>query len=292
MKSLAVVLSLGMLSVVGAAQGVNCDMRDYKAADGLRAAASSGGVTLTWQGEAQQELRAQFAVRDGKPMVAELAARKSGGAWVVLGKDLVPGFQVTTGRRRMSKTEKDILVRLGKDTPENEETYKWNVFWDAPLAVPGFDNSHLVGPGRTEDEIQRASVSYKSDACTVKTNGNWLSVTFNGLSLGLFSGDLQFTVYKGSNLLRQEAIASTQAKDVAFIYKAGLKGFKIAEDTKVVWRDTSQIWQEQDFGGDVNQQPVNVRARNRVEILEVGGGTGRWPCFRRRTSFSLRARTR
>ena len=273
MKSLAVVLSLGMLSVVGAAQSVNCDMRDYKAVDGLRAAASGGGVTLTWQGESQQELRAQFALRDGKPVVAELSARKAGGAWVVLGKDLFPGFQVTTGRRRMSKTEKDILVRLGKDTPENEETYKWNVFWDAPLAVPGFDNSHLVGPGRTADEIKRASVSYKSDACTVKTDGDRVSVTFNGLTLGLFAGDLQFTAYKGSNLLRQEALASTQAKDVAFIYKAGLKGFKIADDTKVVWRDTSQIWQEQDFGGDLNQQPVNLRARNRLEILEAGGGS-------------------
>jgi hypothetical protein len=147
----------------------------------------------------------------------------------------------------MSTTELDILKRLGKDTPENEEIYKWNVFWDAPLVVPGHER--LVGPGRTEDEIKRAAVDYKSDRCTVKTDGDRVSVTFNGLTLGMFSGDLQFTVYKGSNLLRQEAVASTQAKDVAFIYKAGLKGFAIANDTKVVWRDTSQMWQENDFGG-------------------------------------------
>ena len=72
----------------------------------------------------------------------------------------------------------------------------------------------------------------------MKTDGSQLSVRFNGLTLGQFAGDLQFTVYKGSNLLRQEAIASTQQKDVAFIYKAGLKGFAIKDDTKVVWRDT------------------------------------------------------
>ena len=133
-------------------------------------------------------------------------------------------------------------------------------------------------------------MSYKSDACRVKTDGDRVTVTFNGLRLGLFAGDLEFTAYKGSNLLRQEAVASTQAKDVAFIYKAGLKGFAIANDTKVVWRDTSQVWQEQDFGGDVNQQPVNVRARNRLEILETGAG--RWGFFRRRISFSLRGRMR
>ena len=277
MKRVAVVLGLGLFCVAGVAQGVSCNMQDYKAVDGLRVEAAGGGVTLTWrgegQGEAAQELRAQFSLRDGKPVVAELAARKTGGAWVVLGKDLAPEFQVTTGRRRMSKTEKDILVRLGKDTPENEEIYKWNVFWDAPLEVPGLDASHLVGAARTADEIKRAAVSYKSDTCSVKTDGDRVTVTFNGLTLGLFAGDLEFTAYKGSNLLRQEAVASTQAKDVAFIYKAGLKGFAIKDDSRLVWRDTSQLWQEQDFGGDVNEQAVNLQARNRVEILEAGGGS-------------------
>ena len=63
MKLLAVVMGLGMLSGVSSAQGAGCNMQDYKAADGLRAAANSGGVTLTWQGEGQQELRAQFALK-------------------------------------------------------------------------------------------------------------------------------------------------------------------------------------------------------------------------------------
>ena len=271
MKNFAAVLGLGLFAVAGAAQGVNCNMQDYKAVDGVRAVADGKSVTLEWQGEGAQVLRAQFGLRDGQPVVEELAARKAGGAgaggaWVVLGKDLTPEFQVTTGRRRMSKTEKDILVRLGQDTPENEERYKWNVFWDAPLEVPGLDASHLVGPARTTDEIKRATVSYKSDACAVKTDGDRVTVTFNGLTLGLFAGDLEFTAYKGSNLLRQEAVASTDAKDVAFIYKAGLKGFAIKDDTKLVWRDTSQVWQENDFGGDVNEQPVNLQARHVVGL--------------------------
>ena len=88
----------------------------------------------------------------------------------------------------------------------------------------------------------------------------------NGLSLGLFAGDLQFTVYKGSNLLRQEALAKTDAPTVAYIYKAGLKGFGIADDTKLIWRDTSQVWQQDEFGGATNQQPINLSARNRLEI--------------------------
>ena len=271
--TLAMGLALGLIAGSAAAQTVKCDMSGYKPTDGLRSEAIPGGVVFTWAGERGQQLRAAFALRDGLPVVRDLAARKSAGAWVTLGKNLQPEFQVTTGRRRMSKTEKDILVRLHQDTPENEERYKWNVFWDAPLAVPGYDSSHLVGPGRTQDEIHRATVSYKSSACTVKTNGDRETVSFDGLAIGLFNGSLEFTAYKGSNLLRQEAVAATEAKDVAYIYKAGLKGFPITDASKVVWEDTAQVWQEQQFGGDVNQQPVNVAARNRLEILDNGAGS-------------------
>ena len=39
------------------------------------------------------------------------------------------------------------------------------------------------------------------------------------------------------------------------------------------WRDTSQVWQEYDFGGEANKEPVNLRARNRLEILDAGAGS-------------------
>jgi hypothetical protein len=91
--------------------------------------------------------------------------------------------------------------------------------------------------------------------------------------LGIFSGDLEFTVYKGSNLLRQEAIASTREPSVAYIYKAGLKGFALTEDTRLLWRDNAQVWQEYSFGGAPNDEPVNLRARNRLEILDTGKGS-------------------
>ena len=46
-------------------------------------------------------------------------------------------------------------------------------------------------------------------------------------SAGIFSGSLRYTVYHGTNLLRQEAIASTNEPSVAYKYVAGLKGFAI-----------------------------------------------------------------
>ncbi len=271
MKLWAAMFGLALLASVGTTQTLNCNLQDYKSIDGVTAVNSRNAVELSWRGENEQQLQARFTLRDGQPLIEELAVRRGGGAWIVLGKDLTPEFEVTTGRRRISTTELTILKDLHKDTPENEEEYKWNVFWDAPLVVPG--HSHLVGPGRTASEIARAKVSYKSDSCSVKTDGDRVSVTFNGLTLGLFAGDLQFTIYRGSNLLRQEALAKTDAPDVAYIYKAGLEGFQVNDDTKVVWRDTSQVWQEYDFGGETNQEPVSVKARNRLEILDAGAGS-------------------
>ena len=232
---------------------------------------SGAEVALTWQGESGQELRARLAIRDGHPLVGELAAREGSGAWLVLGKELTPEFQVTTGRRRISHTQVNMLKKLGLDSPEEEDKRKWNTFWDAPLAIPGHADSYPLP--RSADEIKRGGSEYQTNSCSVATDGDQVSVTYNGLTLGLFSGSVRFTVYKGSNLLRQEAMASTDEPSVAFIYKAGLKGFPINDGTRLVWRDTARAWQEYEFGGEPNQNPVNLRARNRLEILDAGKGS-------------------
>ena len=43
------------------------------------------------------------------------------------------------------------------------------------------------------------------------------------------SGRLQYTVYKGTNLIRQEAVAKTDERAVAYKYDAGLKGLTIEQ---------------------------------------------------------------
>ena len=271
MKVGGLVLCLALVSGVAGAQTSDCNLQGYKPMDGLKAEASGESVVLNWQGESGQQLRASFGIRDGQPVVEELAARAAGGQWIVLGKELTPEFQVTTGRRRISRTQRRMLKDQNLDTPEQEDVRKWNTFWDAPLVTPGGgDTTDLP---RTADEIKRASVSYKSNTCSVTSEGARESVSFDGLNLGQFSGTLQFTVYKGSNLLRQEAIAKTDAPSVAFIYKAGLKGFAMGSDTKLVWRDTARQWQDSELGGAPNQGPVNLRARNRLLILDAGAGS-------------------
>ena len=270
MKGGVWLLVVAYLSTMAVAQGLKCNFDGYKPVEGLHAGMNRGSLEMTWQGEAGQELRATFSIRDGHPVVQQLAAR-SGGVWNVLGTDLTPEFQVTTGRRRISATQRNLLKKFGIDTPAEENVRKWNTFWDAPLVVPGgHDTTDLP---READEIQRASASYQSRTCRVTSSGARVSVTFDGLTLGVFAGGVEFTAYKGSNLLRQEAIAKTEQPSVAYIYKAGLKGFSIHDDTRLMWRDSARQWQHYAFGGAPNEEPINLRARNRLEILDSGRGS-------------------
>ena len=260
-------------SALSGAQTLNCNFQGYKALDGLKAEMRSGSLDLTWQGERGQTLRATLGVEGGQPVVRELAVEKNG-KWSVLGRGLTPEYQVTTGRRRISAQQEAPLRQLGIYTPEVIERQKWFAFWDAPLNVPGHPGSNAaVDLPRKPEEIQRAWATFQISGCQVDTDGARLEANFPGVSLGLFSGGLRYTVYRGTNLIRQEVVAKTDAPSVAYEFAAGLKGFGIGDSTRLAWRDVARGWQHYLFGGAVNTDAVALKARNRVEIVESGAGS-------------------
>jgi hypothetical protein len=255
------------------ASSMPCDLSGYKEVPGLKAEMDGDALRVTWQGARGQELKVSFGLQNAAPVIREMAVRRQGTPWTVLGRDLSPEFHVTTGKRRISEQQLNPLRQLGLDRdPEFLEREKWKVFWDAPLVIPG---STETNPGlpRTPDEIRRSTATYSTSGCQVKTDGARLEVSFPGLSLGVFSGRAQFTVYKGTNLLRQEAIAKTEEPSVAYHYRAGLKGFRTETAKRVIWRDVARGWQKVEFGGSPNIDPVALRARNRLAIVETAGGS-------------------
>lgn len=259
------------------AQDLSCDLAAYRPQAGLTVGVRSGTLEVNWDGERGEQLRAAFALRAGQPMVRELAARKRSGRWVVLGENLSPEFEITSGVRRLSEQQAAPLRELGVQlTPEVIEREKWNAFWDSPLMIPGRKGTNLGLP-RAPEEIHKDWATYQTSgqtpACRVRTDGARIEVVFPGFHAGLFDGWLQYTVYKGTNLFRQEAVASTTQPSVAYKYVGGLKGFGIAGDTRVVWRDSARGWQQCGFGGAINQEPVGLVARNRLAILEANGGS-------------------
>ena len=84
------------------------------------------------------------------------------------------------------------------------------------------------------------------------------------MKLGIFDGNLRFTVYRGTNLLQMDAIARTNEPSVAYKYDAGLKGFSTATMPRVTWRDTGGHPQQHQFGGPKAIGLSAIRASNRL----------------------------
>ena len=254
------------------ADAVSCDMSRYKASAGLAASMDQNVLTVSWSGQSGSEMRTRYAIESGQPMVRELSVRKSGGQWVTLGQNLTPEYHFISGIRRMSTQQADPLKAAGVElTPEVIAKNRWYAFWDAPLVMkPGRE---IIGPPRSESDIKRGSSSFHTSSCSVKTDGAALDVTFNGLSMGIFSGDLRFTAYRGTNLIRMDALATTKEEWIAYKYEAGLKGFSTDLTPRVVWRDTGGQPQQYLFGGLVQKAFAPVKAQNRLLVAEGKGAS-------------------
>jgi hypothetical protein len=237
--------TLCVVLLTGASKPPIVDLTGYHPQPGLQAALEEGILTVRWDGEAQQECLARFRVLDGVPTVRELAVRKKSGKWVSIGRNLVPDFGVTTGLRR-----------TGHGLPESN---RWDVFWDAPLNHP--------------EEVRRATASYKAERMVVRTDGARLEVWFPGLTMGPFSGGLRFTVYRGTNLIRLEAVAKTDETSVAYIYRGGLKGFSPETLPDIFWQGVGGEWHSAKVSAGEAGQINVLRARNRLAVAHGTVGT-------------------
>jgi hypothetical protein len=293
---LAAIVALSAASSA-AADSLTCDLSGYTATAGLNAALEQDMLVVTWTGDPGTELRVQYGINAGQPLIRDLSVRKRGGAWATLGQNLVPEYYVVSGVRRMTTQQGQPLRDLGIDiTPAVIEKEKWHAFWDAPLVIPGVARQsqppgggneqgvkrgtapdgppgRVYGLPRRPEEIRRQNASFNSTSCAVKTDGARIEVTFPGLSMGIFAGHLRFTAYRGTNLFRMDAVAKTEEPSVAYKYEAGLSGFSTTLMRRVTWRDTGGDPQQYEFGGVKNDTRVNVKARNRVLVAEGKGGS-------------------
>ncbi len=219
------------------ADPLTCTVAGYRAADGLTASVANDVLTATWDGDQGQEVRMRLAIASGVPTIQELAVRPRGNGWKTIATGLTPDFRIVTGLRRVTEQQLQPLRQLKTEiTPALVDSIKWDAFWDAPLnlekledtrmnAIPPPDGvANQPGLPRKPEEIARASATFASRGCEVTTNGGRLEISFDGAQLGVFTGRLQYTVYKGTNLIKQEIVAKTDVDSVAYKYEAGLKG--------------------------------------------------------------------
>ncbi|HEX6464010.1 MAG TPA: hypothetical protein VFZ98_06150 [Vicinamibacterales bacterium] len=262
-----------------------CDVSGYHSSPGLTAAMEQDVLAVTWNGRDGEELRARYAVNAGQPVLRDVSIRKAGGAWHVLARDLTPEYRATSGVRRMSEQQAQPLRDAGVElTQAVIDRNRWYAFWDAPLLMPDAPElrrsgrstaaaPRVLGPPRTPAEIRRAEASFSAASCAVATDGAALTVTFQGVSMGIFSGSLRFTSYRGANLMRMDAVARTNEPWVSYKYEAGLKGFSTDLTPRVVWHDTGGHPQRYEFGGPANTSIVPIKAANRLLTAEGQAGS-------------------
>jgi hypothetical protein len=266
------------------ADPLNCSLGEYTPQPGLSATAAGDVLTLVWEAERGSQMRLRLVNERGMPVVEDVAVRNRGGSWATVVAHATPEFRVVTGLRRMSNQQLAPLRELGTAiTPDIIDAKKWDAFWDAPLDLspagrggnppPAEGIANQPGLPRRFEEIRRASAVYRASSCEVKRNGGRIEVSFPGLELGVFRGALQFTVYKGTALIRMEAVASTKEPGVAYKYDAGLGGLAIDDRSRIVWRDLSNLTQEYRLGGRENEAAVPLKASSRLVAAESRSGS-------------------
>jgi hypothetical protein len=275
------------MSVAAQVDPLNCDLTAYKSRPGLAATVQDDILTLVWEGDDRDELRLRFVIENGVPTVRELALRPSKGKWRILATHVVPEFRVVSGVRRVTQQQTKPLEKLGVAlTAEKLDEIKWNAFWDAPLYLeqkpPPTHQNSIPAPGafanhpgmpRKPDEVVRATAKYRATGCKVRTDGARLKIIFPGAEVGIFTGHLQFTIFKGSNLIRQMLVAKTDHPSAAFKYDAGLKGLPVSSSPKIVWRNLDDGLENNSVQKMPGDSVITVKGHNRLMAAELEGGS-------------------
>lgn len=139
----------------------------------------------------------------------------------------------------------------------------WDAFFDFPPSHPEGTRSFFA-------EFHPKSIS-------IRSTGERVEVSFDGMRLGIFNGVLRYIFYPGSRLIEQQAVLSTQEQDVAYFYNAGLRmGAKADErpggsmESHVSYFDTEGKFQTIEPAFQSERQPVKVRYRTIAAAVGAG----------------------
>ena len=142
-----------------------------------------------------------------------------------------PAYFLTVGERRLA--------------PEKPPEQKWEVFFDNPHQRP-----HEVFASQLD--LQQVRVTGRGSRATI---------SIDQLTIGPFSGSLDFTFYAGSPLVRIDAVVQTDKDGLAIFYDAGIVARNARLCDRLAWMDTEGRIQRSEVAEAKSARPVNVRHR-------------------------------
>ncbi len=163
-------------------------------------------IVISWTGEDSLRWSAVLGIDERKPCIFEISY-ETNGEKRLLASNLHPQFKVITGVRTKINPQREKGL-----APGEELDFQWDTYSDDPMS--------------RKDQVKEANSTFNTTRFSRSTDGLVQTVVFDGLTVGKFSGDFAVNFYDGSNLIRVEALASTQEDGVCYLYHGGLDGFK------------------------------------------------------------------
>ena len=217
---------------------ISVDFSAYRESADFRVTRERDVLIINWYGENGISLRLSLNLVDPEKLIAELshAASSAAGRKIIL-KDAAPSYRVTTGKRSGG----------------------WDNFFDSPASRP--------------HEISEHFSKLVMEGCRVVSEGRRLSVVLPGLWLGLFHGDLRFTLFADSNLVKQEAVVSTQEPEVAYYYDAWLTRCSLNQLNRLEWLGADGQFHQHVLTSDIDLDLVPLQVHRRTLVAEGPAGS-------------------
>ncbi len=139
----------------------------------------------------------------------------------------------------------------------------WDAFFDFPPGAPEGTHAFLA--------------DFHPQKARVRSIGDRVEVSFDGMRMGIFEGSLHYVFYPGSRLIEQQAAMTTEEPDVAYFYDAGLRMSSRADETaggnmnaQVSYFDTQGTFQTITPAYGSERRPLAVRYRTVGARLGAG----------------------
>ncbi|MFW6289592.1 MAG: hypothetical protein ACOC0R_01385 [Mariniphaga sp.] len=149
MKKTTLILMLlfvGTISILAQNKAVEFNLDDYTPQSGLTAEVTDEVLTITWNGDNENEVRMQFRITNGTPVIHEMAVKKRHSNWQIL-TDITPEFRVVSGLRRVTQQQIEPLKEMGVPITEDLlNEIKWDAFWDARFTSHKSHPGHMLHP--------------------------------------------------------------------------------------------------------------------------------------------------
>ena len=218
------------------------DFTAYQKTSGINVTADGAdALRISWPTAKKVSAEMVLDFRADQPLVRSLGVSENGGAVKIIATQLSPVTTLTVGERDAKKAAEGF-----------QEMVFFEKLWQQPH--------------------QSFAVTLTNRTARVSSEGSRTTVSVGGVAAGSFTGELQFTFYRNSPLIRADTVIHTHEKLRAIVYDTGLSSTAPAWN-KMVWADALGKMQSATIVSNTDTPAKPVAVKYRAMIAEGCNGS-------------------